>query len=288
MKRTMMSRAKLVLLAVAVITASRSVFAQSPQDSAQDNVLTYHGNPDCRGNFVVPGLTWQRAKSLHMDEKFPRTCGRQCLCAAASLARTRGELRGCCCGRHGRENKVHALDATTGNAIWTRSLGKPVARSALRCGNISPLGITGTPVIDEARGAIYLDANIADASGPRHRLFCIVAKGTAQLCRDGRSMSSTPLRSVQQSFNSRDQNQRGALTVLGGMLYVPFGGHFGDCGDYHGWVMGVSLQEAAESGRMVDACTAAAVFGLGRHKCRRPVPVRSHGKYFRRFDVEGR
>jgi hypothetical protein len=25
------------------------------------------------------------------------------------------------------------------------------------------------------------------------------------------------------------------------MLYVPFGGHFGDCGDYHGWVVGVSL-----------------------------------------------
>ena len=51
------------------------------------------------------------------------------------------------------------------------------------------------------------------------------------------------LRTVHQSFNSRDQNQRGALTVLGGMLYVPFGGHFGDCGDYHGWVVGVSLQE---------------------------------------------
>jgi len=140
------------------------------------------------------------------------------------------------------ENNVHALDATSGNAIWTRSLGKPVARSALRCGNINPLGITGTPVIDEAGGAIYLDANIADASSPRHRLFALSLK-------DGSIMPGWPidvtnaLRSVQQSFNSRDQNQRGALTVLGGMLYVPFGGHFGDCGDYHGWVVGVSLQE---------------------------------------------
>jgi hypothetical protein len=39
------------------------------------------------------------------------------------------------------------------------------------------------------------------------------------------------------------------------MLYVPFGGHFGDCSDYHGWVVGVSFQRAAESGGMVDACT---------------------------------
>src|SRR5689334_8538855 len=68
MRRTMMGRAELMLLAVAVITASHSGLAQSPQNSVQDNVLTYHGSPDRRGNFVVPGLTWQRAKSLHLDE----------------------------------------------------------------------------------------------------------------------------------------------------------------------------------------------------------------------------
>src|SRR5258708_23201045 len=139
------------------------------------------------------------------------------------------------------ENNVHAVQATTGDAMWTWWLGKPVARSALRCGNISPLGITGAPVIDEASGAIYLDANIADSSGPRHRLFALSLK-------DGSVVPGWPIdvtdaiRTVRQSFNSRDQNQRGALTVLGGVLYVPFGGHFGDCGDYRGWVVGVSLQ----------------------------------------------
>jgi hypothetical protein len=30
------------------------------------------------------------------------------------------------------------------------------------------------------------------------------------------------------------------------MLYVPLGGHFGDCSDYHGWVVGVSLPDAAK------------------------------------------
>jgi hypothetical protein len=122
------------------------------------------------------------------------------------------------------------------------ALGKPVARSALRCGNISPLGIAGTPVIEEASSAIYLDANIADSSGPRHRLFALSLK-------DGSVMPGWPidvtdvLRSVHQFFNSRDQNQRGALTILEGMLYVTFGGHFGDCGNYHGWVVGASLRE---------------------------------------------
>jgi hypothetical protein len=43
------------------------------------------------------------------------------------------------------------------------------------------------------------------------------------------------------AFHSSVQNQRGALTVLSNALYVPYGGHFGDCGDYRGWVVGISL-----------------------------------------------
>src|SRR5258708_21504365 len=169
MKRTMISRAKLLLLAVAVITASRSVLAQSRQDSAQDNVLTYHGSPDRKGHFVVPGLTWQRAKSLHVDEKFnARVVGN--VYAQPLHWRAPGSSSGMLLVAT-EENNVHALDAATGNAIWTRSLGRPVARSALRCGNISPLGITGTPVIDDANAAIYLHPNIADSPRPRPPLF---------------------------------------------------------------------------------------------------------------------
>jgi hypothetical protein len=40
------------------------------QDQAQDNVLAYHGGADRSGNFTVPGLTWERARSLHLDEAF--------------------------------------------------------------------------------------------------------------------------------------------------------------------------------------------------------------------------
>ena len=28
-----------------------------------------------------------------------------------------------------------------------------------------------------------------------------------------------------------------------GRVYVPYGGHFGDCGDYRGWVVGLRLQD---------------------------------------------
>jgi hypothetical protein len=42
---------------------------------------------------------------------------------------------------------------------------------------------------------------------------------------------------------ARDQNQRGALSILAGRVYVPYGGHYGDCGDYRGWVVGIGLRD---------------------------------------------
>src|SRR5207249_603144 len=43
------------------------------------------------------------------------------------------------------------------------------------------------------------------------------------------------------SFTSVSQNQRGALAALGGYVYVPYGGHFGDCSTYYGWLVGVEM-----------------------------------------------
>jgi PQQ-like domain len=248
-----MKRASVLLIAIAASVvnplAGSFALAQSPtpvqggtrsQSQGQDSVVAYHGGPDRSGNFKVPGLTWERARSLHLDQGFQgRVVGNvyaQPLYWHAPGA-TSGRLLVAT-----ESNNVYALDAITGTQIWTRSLGKPVPRSALRCGNIDPLGITGTPVIDEATRSVYLDANIADSSGPHHRIFALSLD-------DGTTVPGWPidvadaLKGAPQPFNSRDQNERGALTILDGMLYVPFGGHFGDCGDYHGWVVGVSLQQ---------------------------------------------
>ena len=51
------------------------------------------------------------------------------------------------------------------------------------------------------------------------------------------------LRANGHSFIPRDQNQRAAVTIIDGTLYVAYSGHFGDCGDYRGWVVGVPLRE---------------------------------------------
>jgi hypothetical protein len=229
-----MMRCNLLMLLAAAIAAVPA----TPAASQQAQVLAYHGGPERSGNFVVPGLNWERARSVHLDAKFnARVSGKvyaQPLYWAPPDASAGMLLIAT------EENKVYALDAATGSEIWSRSLGRPVARFSLRCGNIDPLGITGTPVIDESTGAIYLDAAIEDFAGPHHRIFALALK-------DGAPLTGWPIDVADalraERFNARDQNERGALTVVDGKLFVPFGGHYGDCGDYHGWVVSVSLRD---------------------------------------------
>jgi outer membrane protein assembly factor BamB len=87
------------------------------------------------------------------------------------------------------DNVVHAIDAMSGQELWQRSLGNPVPRSSLPCGNISPLGVTGTPVIDASRQAVFLDAAVEGPSGPRHVVFALSLK-------DGTPLSGWPIEST--------------------------------------------------------------------------------------------
>ncbi|MGC1890767.1 MAG: hypothetical protein WA709_32610 [Stellaceae bacterium] len=204
------------------------------------SVLTYHGSSDRSGNFIVPALIWERARLLHLDPSFhPQFPGH--LYAQPLYWQPPGSTSGMLIVATENDD-VHAIDARSGNQIWTRSLGRPVPLSTQPCGNIDPLGITGTPVIDEATQAVYLDAMVGDASGAHHRVFALSLK-------DGAPLPGWPVDVAEaltargQHFNTRFQNERGALAILDGRVYVPYGGHFGDCGDYHGWVIGIRLQD---------------------------------------------
>jgi hypothetical protein len=208
--------------------------------SHAQSALTYHGGADRSGNFVVPSLTWERAGNIHLDPSFhPRFSGH--VYAQPLYWQAPGSAAGMLIVAT-EDNTVRAIDARSGSEIWARSLGRPVALSTQPCGNIDPLGITGTPVIDERTQVIYLDAMVGEASGPHHRVFALSLK-------DGSPLQGWPvdvadaLAAKGQSFNTRFQNQRGALAILDGRVYVPYGGHFGDCGDYRGWVLGIRLQD---------------------------------------------
>ena len=227
--------------AVWLVLATGAALLPSIEARAQ-SVLNYHGAPSRSGAYIMPGLTWERAGGIHLDPAFDghidghiysqplfwqsSKTNRQLLLVATE------------------DDVVYALDARSGKVVWRKSLGRPVKGSALPCGNISPLGITGTPVLDDVKAAIYLDAMVAadDDSGPQHLVFGLAVD-------DGSVLPGFPVNVAQAvrsrglTFTPRIQNQRGALVIVNRMLFIPYGGHFGDCGPYHGWVVRIGVDD---------------------------------------------
>jgi hypothetical protein len=127
---------------------------------------------------------------------------------------------------------VYALTAG-GEVIWQQHLGSPAPRSQLPCGNVDPLGITGTPVFRD--GIVYVTAEYGGP--PRHELVALSAADGSIRWRAGLPLPGADPKAMQ---------QRGALTVAGGRVWVPFGGLFGDCGTYLGRVVGVPLSGSGD------------------------------------------
>jgi hypothetical protein len=221
----------IVLLTLIALPAS----AATPID---ETVASYHGNPDRAGNYIVPSLTWTAAGAVHRDQAFDGAIEGH-VYAQPLYWHPAGAQRGLIIAAT-EGNNVYALDSARGHVVWRTALGAPVPRDALPCGNIDPLGITGTPVIDASASTVYLDAMIDRAGTPQHLVYGLRLT-------DGSVLPGYPvdvaagLAAHGIHFIPRVQNQRGALSLLNGRIFVPFGGQYGDCGHYRGVVAAISI-----------------------------------------------
>ncbi len=239
-----------ILLALVLAAACAPTDASSPVAAPAGGgvvvpVLEHHAGPRRLGVYTDPELTRSAAAKVRLDSGFraalpgaiyaqplyvPGQAGGRDLLVAAS-----------------EENAVGAFDPITGKAVWTRTLGTPVPLSALPCGNIDPLGITGTPVVDAPSRTLFLDAMTTPDGGrtTRHLVFALSLD-------DGSNRPGWPvdvgaaLARAGMRFDPGVQNQRGALALQAGRLYVPYGGFFGDCGDYRGWLVSIPVAQPAE------------------------------------------
>jgi outer membrane protein assembly factor BamB len=240
----------LLAAAFAALLPSHRALAQ------QQTVLTYHGDEGRSGNFVVPALTFDKARSIHPDRTFDaRVDGH--LYAQPLYWRVSGSNAAMLLTAS-ENNVVQAFDAQTGKEVWRRAVGRPVSGSSLPCGNINPMGITGTPVIDPSTQAIYFVAAVEQADGPHYDVFGLSLQ-------DGSILKGWPvdvaaaLQKMGQHFDARLYNQRTAVSLLDASIYMGFSGHFGDCGDYHGWVLGFSVNSP---GKLVSFATKARGGGI--------------------------
>jgi outer membrane protein assembly factor BamB len=122
-------------------------------------------------------------------------------------------------------DSLYALSLRSGRVQWRANVGEPVPLSKLPCGNIDPLGITGTPTYDPGTGLVFA---VAEVTGPAHLLVGVDARSGRVRVRRGADVPGMP---------PRPHQQRAALAVSQGKVYIAYGGLFGDCGDYRGRVV---------------------------------------------------
>ncbi|MGI8678646.1 MAG: hypothetical protein ACR2LX_08175 [Jatrophihabitans sp.] len=130
-------------------------------------------------------------------------------------------------------NTVYAFSPSF-KRLWRKHLGAPSPAGQRPCGNVDPLGITGTPAYSASTGLLYVAPEFS-GSPPTHQLYALsLNSGAVSFHR------TLDLPGV----DSRVMQERGALAVHGSRVYVPFGGLAGDCGAYKGRVIAYALTGA--------------------------------------------
>ena len=239
------------------VVAAVAPAAASPSGA----VLQYHKNATRDGHYVDPAVRRSAAPRLHRDPAFRSSVPGPTYAQPLFWAATRPNENDLLFVATAQD-RVYALDASTGAEVWQRSLGTQVGRAQLPCGNLDPLGMTCTPVIDVASRTLFVAALTTAADGARtHRLAALSIDDGSM--RRGWPVDVAAARPGSLAFTAAVQNQRGALALLGGTLYVPYGGHFGDCGDYHGWVVGVPTGRPASARAWATRATGGGVWAPG-------------------------
>ncbi len=162
-------------------------------------------------------------------------------------------------------NSVYAFDADTpGPPLWSRNLngtGRPTTNAEVGCqpgynnflGNI---GIVGTPVIDGSSGTIYFVTRTVENGNTVQRLRALdITTGvdrpnSPQIIQA--SVSTTGGTGTSVVFNANIQNQRSALALSNGVVYIAWAS-FCDIGPYHGWVMAYNATSLAQVGVFNDS-----------------------------------
>jgi outer membrane protein assembly factor BamB len=190
--------------------------------NAQVNVTQFHNHDSRDGLYVDSAFTASAAANLARDLNFDGTISGAVYAQPLYLDDGPGGRPTVIVATE--SNNAYALDATDGSVIWERNVGEPVSEDDLVChGNIDPIRITGTPVIDLASRALFFNAMITPDGGTtkKHLVFSVsvdtgdINPGWPVDVGEVAIYNGT-------TFTPSIQAQRPALGIVDNILYVPF------------------------------------------------------------------
>ncbi|HET6888318.1 MAG TPA: hypothetical protein VFH87_10380 [Candidatus Udaeobacter sp.] len=242
-------------LAIAVLSAIHTA-------NGQVNVTQFHNHDSRDGLYIDSAFTPDAAASLTRDLNFDGTI--EGIVYAQPLFIENGP-----CGRAmviavTLSNNVYALDAVDGSVIWERNAGAPVDHDDLPCDpKFDPVGIIGTPIVDLASRALFLDAMITPDGGKtkKHLIFSLnVDTGDINPGWPVDVEATASYNGI--NFTAEIQQQRPALGIVSNILYVGYGSMRDHC-DYHGWLVGVPIDNPASVTAWATDAIGGAIWGVG-------------------------
>ena len=159
-------------------------------------------------------------------------------------------------------NNLYLLDANTGAVVNQRALGGAFnpQNNGIGCGDITPtVGITGTPVIDNATGTAYF---FSKSDTGVWTLHAINAADLTERTGWPVTISGAAQNDATATFDAKFQHQRPGVLLMNGVVYGGFGAHC-DIGGYRGWVIGVSTAGVIKARFTTVANAGATVHGNG-------------------------
>src|SRR5438552_12238358 len=230
-----------------------------PRIIAQVNVTQEHNNPSRDGVYIDPAFRSSAAANLTRDLDFDGTISGNVYAQPLYIA---GGPSGPMIIAVTESNNVYALNATTGTVIWQRTdIGPSVPSSSLPCSNIDPVGITGTPVVDLASRRLFFDALINGAT-IKHFIYSLNVDTGETTPGWPVDVNATATYNGM-TFESRIQEERGGLALVNGIAYVPYSGYSGDCETYHGWVVGVDINNPTNVLAWATTAVGGGIWGHG-------------------------
>ena len=229
--------------AILPVNAMPSFATRSVAGAAQVNVTQFHNHDSRDGLYVDAAFTLDAAANLTRDLNFDGTI-------AGNVYAQPLYIEG---GPDGRpmiiaateSNNVYALDAFDGSVIWERNVGPAVSADDLICTKFDPMGITGTPIVDLTSRALFLDAMITPDGGTTKKQLIFSLNVDTGDINPGWPVDVEATASYNGlNFTAEIQQQRPALGIVGNILYVGYGSMM-DCSQWHGWLVGVPIDNPA-------------------------------------------
>jgi hypothetical protein len=226
--------------------------------NAQVNVTQEHNNRSRDGLYIDAAFTPSAAANLTRDLTFDGTISGN---VYAQPLYMEGGPSGPMIIAVTESNNVYALNPVTGTVIWQRTDIGPSVSSGLPCGNISPVGITSTPVVDLASRSLFFDALI-DGTTKKHFIYSLNVDTGATNPGWPVDVNATATYNGM-TFTSLIQEERGGLALVNGFVYVSYSGYAGDCGAYHGWVVGVDINNPSNVHAWATTAIGGGIWGHG-------------------------